>query len=194
MEIITKTRIFKPTEYSIYKPKICFVSTYIPKPCGIATFTHDLLRHIDNYNILIPSRVVAMNGKNDNYIYPEEVVKIIEIEKIDDYKEACYFVNDSDIEIVNIQHEFGIFGGEYGEYLLEFLSDLKKPCVTTFHTVLPNPPTKMREIVRKIGDKSSYIIVMTNLGRELLKEQYGIGKRNTPIDISWSSICIFKTN
>jgi glycosyltransferase involved in cell wall biosynthesis len=177
MEIITKTRIFKPTEYSIYKPKICFVSTYVPKPCGIATFTHDLLRHIDNYNILIPSRVIAMNGKNDNYIYPEEVVKIIEIEKVDDYKEACYFVNDSDIEVVNIQHEFGIFGGEYGEYLLEFLSDLKKPCVTTFHTVLPNPPTKMREIVRKIGDKSSYIVVMTNLGRELLKEQYGIGKR-----------------
>lgn len=177
MEIVTKTRIFKPTEYSIYKPKICFLSTYVPKPCGIATFTHDLLRHIDNYNILIPSRVIAINGKNEEYDYPEEVVKIIEMDKIDDYREASDFVNNSDIEILSIQHEYGIFGGEYGEYLLEFLSNLKKPCVTTLHTVLPNPTQKMREIVRKISEKSSSIVVMTNLGRELLKEFYGISKR-----------------
>ncbi|HOK56049.1 MAG TPA: glycosyltransferase [bacterium] len=177
MEIVTKTRFFKPTEYSIYKPKICFLSTYIPKPCGIATFTNDLLRHIDNYNILIPSKVIALNGKDDTYNYPEEVVRIITIEEIEDYRKAGEFVNESEIEIVGIQHEFGIFGGEYGEYLLEFLEHLKKPCVTTFHTVLPNPPQKMREIVRKISEKSSYIVVMTNIAKELLNDFYGIAKR-----------------
>jgi len=177
MEIITKTRFFKPTEYSIYKPKMCFVSTYVPKPCGIATFTNDLLRHIDNYNILIPSKVIAMNGKDENYNYPEEVVRIIRIDEIEDYIKASEFVNESEIEIIGIQHEFGIFGGEYGEYLLEFLERIKKPCVTTFHTVLPNPPQKMREIVRKISEKSSYIVVMTNLGKELLHDYYGIAKR-----------------
>ncbi|MCM8766765.1 MAG: glycosyltransferase [Candidatus Omnitrophica bacterium] len=177
MEIVSKTRFFKPTEYSIYKPKICFLSTYIPKPCGIATFTNDLLKHIDNYNILIPAKVIALNGKGDSYDYPEEVIKIINIENIKDYVEASKFLNDSDIEIVGIQHEFGIFGGEYGEYLLEFLDKIKKPCVTTFHTVLPNPPQKMREIVRKISEKSSYIVVMTNLGKTLLNEYYGIPKR-----------------
>ncbi|MCM8810004.1 MAG: glycosyltransferase family 4 protein, partial [Candidatus Omnitrophica bacterium] len=177
METVSKTRFFKPTEYSIYKPKICFLSTYIPKPCGIATFTNDLLKHIDNYNILIPAKVIALNGKGDSYDYPEEVIKIINIENIKDYVEASKFLNDSDIEIVGIQHEFGIFGGEYGEYLLEFLDKIKKPCVTTFHTVLPNPPQKMREIVRKISEKSSYIVVMTNLGKTLLNEYYGIPKR-----------------
>ncbi len=177
MEIVSKTRFFKPTEYSIYKPKICFLSTYIPKPCGIATFTNDLLKHIDNYNILIPTKVIALNGKGDSYDYPEEVIKIINIENIKDYVETSKFLNDSDIEIVGIQHEFGIFGGEYGEYLLEFLDKIKKPCVTTFHTVLPNPPQKMREIVRKISEKSSYIVVMTNLGKTLLNEYYGIPKR-----------------
>ncbi|MCM8811342.1 MAG: hypothetical protein NC917_06835, partial [Candidatus Omnitrophica bacterium] len=70
METVSKTRFFKPTEYSIYKPKICFLSTYIPKPCGIATFTNDLLKHIDNYNILIPAKVIALNGKGDSYDYP----------------------------------------------------------------------------------------------------------------------------
>ncbi|MFN4226981.1 MAG: glycosyltransferase [Candidatus Ratteibacteria bacterium] len=177
MEIVSKTRFFKPTEYSIYKPKICFISTYIPKPCGIATFTNDLLKHIDNYNILIPSKVIALNGKGDFYNYPEEVIKTISIEEIEDYKEASRFLNDSDIEIIGIQHEFGIFGGEYGEYLLEFLNEIKKPCVTTFHTVLPNPSQKMREIVRKISEKSSYVVVMTNLGRTLLNDYYGIPKR-----------------
>ncbi|MCM8818570.1 MAG: glycosyltransferase family 4 protein, partial [Candidatus Omnitrophica bacterium] len=177
MEPITKTRFFKPTEYSIYKPKICFLSTYIPKPCGIATFTHDLLKNIDNYNILIPSRVIALNSKVDQYKYPEEVVKVITIEEIEDYKKAVEFINNSDIEIVNIQHEFGIFGGEFGEYLFEFLNNLKKPCVTTFHTVLPSPPQKMREIVRKIAEKSSYVVVMTNIAQNLLKEYYGISKR-----------------
>ncbi|MCM8804659.1 MAG: glycosyltransferase [Candidatus Omnitrophica bacterium] len=177
MEIITKTKIFKPTEYSIYKPKICFLTTYLPKPCGIATFTYELLRHIDRYNILIPSRVVAMDGKNDNYNYPEEVIKTITIEEIDDYRQAAEYINNSDIEIVSIQHEFGIFGGEYGEYIIEFLNNLKKPCVTTFHTVVPNPTQKMREIVRKISEKSAYIVVMTNIGKDLLKEYYGISKR-----------------
>ncbi|MCM8785891.1 MAG: glycosyltransferase [Candidatus Omnitrophica bacterium] len=177
MEIVSKTRFFKPTEYSIYKPKICFLSTYIPKPCGIATFTNDLLKHIDNYNILIPSKVIALNGKGDFYNYPAEVIKTINIEDIEEYIEASEFLNNSDIEIVGIQHEFGIFGGEYGEYLLEFLDNIKKPCVTTFHTVLPNPPQKMREIVRRISEKSSYIVVMTNLGKTLLNEYYGIPKR-----------------
>lgn len=177
METILKTRHFKPTEYSIYKPKICFLSTYLPKPCGIATFTNDLLRYIDNYNLLIPSRVIALNGKHEDYDYPEEVVKIIRMEEREDYKEAAEFVNNSDIEIVSIQHEFGIFGGEYGEYVLIFLDNLKKPVVTTFHTVLPNPPFKMREIVRKIAEKSVYVVVMTNLGQEILNQHYGIGKR-----------------
>ncbi|MCM8772711.1 MAG: glycosyltransferase [Candidatus Omnitrophica bacterium] len=181
MELITKTRFFKPTEYSIYKPKICFLSTYIPKPCGIATFTNDLLKHIDSYNILIPSRVIAMNGFSENYDYPDEVVKIITIERIEDYKEAAEFVNNSDIEIVSIQHEFGIFGGEYGEYLLEFLENIKKPSVTTLHTVLPNPPQKMREIVRRIGEKSMCLVVMTNIAENLLKEFYGISKRKVEL-------------
>ncbi|RLD12981.1 MAG: glycosyl transferase [Caldiserica bacterium] len=181
MKLAEQVKHFMPSEYSIYKPRICFVATYIPKECGIATFTNDLLTHIDKHNPLIPSSVIALNGKNETYNYPKEVKKIIRMEIKDDYKKAAEFVNNSDIEVISVQHEFGIFGGDMGEYILDFLENLKKPVVITFHTVLPNPSFKVREIVRKIAYNCDSIVVMTKIGRDILKEYYGITPRKVEI-------------
>lgn len=181
MKLAEQVKHFMPSEYSIYKPRICFVATYVPKECGIATFTNDLLIHIDKHNPLIPSSVIALNGKDETYNYPKEVKKIIRMEVRDDYKKAAEFVNNSDIEVVSVQHEFGIFGGDMGEYILDFLENLKKPVVITFHTVLPNPSFKMREIVRKIAYNCDSIVVMTKIGRDILKEYYGITPRKVEI-------------
>lgn len=181
MQVVEQVKHFMPSEFSIYKPRICFVSTYPPKECGIATFANDLLTHIDKHNPLIPSSVIAIHSKEENYDYPKEVKKVIRMEVEEDYKKAAEFVNNSDIEVVSIQHEFGIFGGELGEYLIYFLENLKKPAVVTFHTILPNPSFKMRDIVRKIADNCDSVVTMTKLGRELLKEYYGISPRKVEI-------------
>ncbi|HDN97546.1 MAG: glycosyl transferase [Candidatus Omnitrophota bacterium] len=175
----TKEKIthFRPTEYSIYKPKICFLSTYPPKPCGIATFTNDLLVNIDEYNPLVSSIAIAINRSDENYDYPEEVVKVIRMEEKEDYRDAAKFINESDVEVVSIQHEFGLFGGNWGENILELMRNLKKPAVTTLHTIIPNPSLEIRKILREICNLSSYVVVMTNIGREILKEFYGISKR-----------------
>ena len=186
MKTAEKIKHFKPTEYSIYKPHICFLSTYPPKPCGIATFARDLLTNVDHYNPLVPSSVIALQESGEKYDYPPEVIKIITRDNIQSYRESAEFLNDSDIEVVSIQHEFGIFGGADGNYLLEFLKYLKKPVVITLHTVLPNPSFEMRETLRKIGEFSHTLVVMTKKGRELLKEYYGISRRK--IDVIYHGV------
>jgi len=181
MKTAEKIKHFKPTEYSIYKPHICFLSTYPPKPCGIATFANDLLTNVDHYNPLVSSSVIALQESGEKYDYPPEVIKIIARDNIQSYRESAEFLNDSNIEVVSIQHEFGIFGGANGNYLLEFLKYLKKPAVITLHTVLPNPSFEMRETLRKIGEFSHTLVVMTKKGRELLTEYYGISRRKIEI-------------
>jgi glycosyltransferase involved in cell wall biosynthesis len=159
------------------KNKVLYISTYPPRECGIATFTNDLIDAMDKkFNPVMGSEVLAMNDNEITpYNYRDKVGFEIEENKIRDYIDAARIINNRDeIKIVNIQHEYGIFGGAYGEYLLLFLNEIKKPVVVTLHTVTPDPEEQKKFITQSIVNKSSAIVVMANDAKRILKEDYDI--------------------
>ena len=162
---------------------ILYFSTYPPRECGIATFTKDLTTAIDK-RILpsVKSGVIAMNNNGVNiYNYPKKVIRQISDTDMNDYIEIAKEVNSSEkIKLVNIQHEFGIFGGEWGDYLLAFLEIVEKPVVITFHSILPNPNEKLKRVVKAISERVKCIIVMTEKAIEILREVYEV---NTEIQV-----------
>lgn len=158
---------------------ILYMATYPPRECGIATFTKDLRTAMDKkFSPFIKSKILVINNNNDiDYENIEDVLFDIADNDISAYIKAAKRVNEIDtIKLINIQHEFGIFGGEYGNYLIKFLEIVKKPVVISFHTVIPNPEDKLKKIVRKLAKKSSYLVVMTNKGIDILRKDYNIKK------------------
>ncbi len=159
------------------KSWIVCVSTFPPRQCGIATFTADLTDAIDQmFGPSVKSKIVAMNLTEVSRLpYPDKVIFKISQPCQEDYINVANKLNKiKEVKLVNIQHEFGIFGGEYGSHLLLLLEKLQKPVIVTFHTVLPAPDEKMRNIVQTIMKYSKGIIVMTHSSREILKKDYGL--------------------
>lgn len=156
---------------------VLFLGTYPPRECGIATFTRDLTSAIGNGNFqyMKPS-IAAMNRNGINiYNYSNKVLYQISDTDIEDYIAVAKKVNeDESVKMVCIQHEFGIFGGEYGDALLAFLEILRKPVIVTFHSVLPHPDDKLKKVVRAIGDKVKAIVVMTKTGVDILRRDYDL--------------------
>ncbi|MFH1427358.1 MAG: glycosyltransferase [Patescibacteria group bacterium] len=160
-------------------PCILYVSTFPPRECGIATFTQDLTNAFDKeFNPGIKSKLLAVNNDSTSiYNYPSKVIMQISETDIEDYLERAREINKTrQIKLVNIQHEYGIFGGDCGNYILPFLELLKKPVVTTFHSVLPNPKTSIKKITQRIISKSSGVVVMTDSTSHLLQREYGVKK------------------
>ncbi|MEM3113141.1 MAG: glycosyltransferase [Candidatus Pacearchaeota archaeon] len=162
---------------------ILFVGSYPPRECGIATFTKDLTDAIDKkFNPFIKTKILAMNNNGVNiYNYKKKVIyQLGDTEKEDYIKIAEKINSNNSIKLICIQHEFGIFGGELGEYLISFLKTLKKPKIITFHSILPKPNEKRMQVVRDISENVDEIIVMTQKGIEILKNEYNI---QTPIKV-----------
>lgn len=159
--------------------KVAFLSTYPSRKCGIATFTQDLINEICKTKLTDEPYVIAID--DDKYDYDNRV--IFEINQFDrkSYIETAKKVNESDIELLVIEHEYGIFGGESGEYILDFIDNLNIPFITTLHTVLPNPSLKQREILKKLIDKSSKIVTMAKNTVPILTEVYGALKSKIEI-------------
>lgn len=158
-------------------PCILYVSSFPPRECGIATFTKRLTTAIDKeFNPEIKSKILAINSNGTSiYNYPRKVIMQINETEMEDYINCAYEINKrSDIKLVNIQHEYGLFGGEQGEYLMAFLELLKKPFVITMHTVLPRPDEKMQKVGRIISEKAAGVTVMNKTAKELLHKIYGI--------------------
>ncbi len=161
------------------KDKVLFMGTYPPRECGIATFTKDLTAAFGKKS---PSgltyRIIAMdNGLSNKLKYPKEVMFRVKEDRINEYIRVARKINKNDsVKIVNIQHEFGIFGGKFLNYLSAFLETVKKPVVITFHSVPPNPPDNIKSIIKYLSLKVSFIIVMVNRAVEILMEDYGIPK------------------
>jgi glycosyltransferase involved in cell wall biosynthesis len=163
---------------------ILYAATYPPRECGIATFTRDLVTAVDKkFSPRIKPKILALNNDVSSiYNYPEDVIFQIDDADIQEYIDVAKKVNKTNaVKLVNIQHEFGIFGGEHGSYLIPFLETLEKPVVTALHTVLPNPREKMKRMMQLIAEKSVSMVVMTNTGVEILQKIYGITK--TPIHV-----------
>lgn len=158
-------------------PSILFLSSFPPRECGIATFTQRLTNAFDKeFHPEIKSKILAINDSDTSiYNYPRKVTLQINEGEIEDYLNRANEINRSpNIKLVNVQHEFGLFGGEQGEYLIPFLEVLKKPCIVTMHTTLPHPDDKMKKVTRIISEKADAIVVMNNTAKNILHETYGV--------------------
>lgn len=158
--------------------KIAYIGTYPPRECGIGTFTQNLLSAM-----ITPGKdgkkehegvVIAMDDQEESYDYPKEVQLSIRQEQQGDYIEAARFINLSGADVCILEHEFGIFGGQNGVYILPLLHRLEIPFVVTLHTILKNPSYNERAILTEICKMAARIIVMTNKGVEFLTEIYNI--------------------
>jgi hypothetical protein len=170
---------------------ILFMGTYPPRECGIATFTKDLVTAVDRrLSRMINTGIIAINRNGVNiYNYPKKVQYEISDTDLNDYIEVAEQINARpDVKLICIQHEFGIFGGDWGDHLLMFLEKIKKPIVVTFHSVLPNPDDKLYRVVREIGKKVEEIIVMTQAGVEILRNSYGLENQIQVVLLEWSGL------
>ena len=129
--------------------EVAYVSTFPPRKCGIATFTADLVNSIGQLNKLKDQRVISIDGRRLFKPAYEAIEHKIGRDFVEDYVLMADFLNQSPVDVVNIQHEFGIFGGESGEYICAFLDKLKRPVATTLHTVLPNFENKTKEVFQQ---------------------------------------------
>ena len=153
--------------------RIAFVGDYLPRKCGIATFTHDL-RHAVAELVTAPCLVVPVDDIADGYDYPPEVRFQIAEQELDSYRRAADFLNFSNVDVVSLQHEFGIYGGQSGSHILAFLRDLRVPVVTTLHTVLATPDVTQRRVMEQLVMLSTRLVVMTERSREMLSSVYGV--------------------
>ncbi len=151
---------------------IAFLGDYLPRKCGIATFTSDLLGAVAARHPKARCFAVPVNDIEGCYRYPDVVRFEIEEQDLDSYQRAADFLNSSDVDVVSVQHEFGIFGGPAGSHLLALLRELLAPVVTTLHTVLLKPNADQYRVMQKLIARSTRLVVMTERGRTLLREVY----------------------
>jgi len=161
--------------------RIAFVSTSIPRRCGIATFTADVMAAVKAADPTVRCSVVAIDEPNSARAYGPEVKARIRQREADSYRAAATALNESNVDVVNVQHEFGLYGvwrdGVYEDHLRPFLNELRKPVMTTLHSVPPAPSPSMREAVRTIAARSDEVIVMAHTAARLLVSDYGITKQ-----------------
>jgi glycosyltransferase involved in cell wall biosynthesis len=152
--------------------KIAFIGDHLPRKCGIATFTTDLLAAVSDAHPRTQCFAVSVNDVASGYDYPDAVHFEIEEQDLSSYLRAADFLNISNVDIVSLQHEFGIFGGLAGSHILALLRELRMPVVTTLHTVLKEPRADQRRVMQELISLSSRLVVMTERGREMLQDVY----------------------
>lgn len=155
--------------------KLAYVSTYPPRACGLATFNKSLINAIaaNLPNGLHGETVVAVNDE-DHHDYPSEVKFVIRQQAPGDYIKAADFINDNRCEACILQHEFGIYGGDDGAYILSFIRRLEKPLITILHTVLEQPSYRQKAVLQNITKRSGRIVVMGRKAVNLLRNIYKV--------------------
>jgi glycosyltransferase involved in cell wall biosynthesis len=150
--------------------RIAYLSTYPPRECGIANFTKDLIDSMSDLEGFKHS-IIAINEKGAIYDYDRHVKWVIDRDNAEDYVKAAEYVNSSNIQLVVIQHEFGLYGGDGGENIKLFLEKVKKPVITTLHTVQPNFDKKLIEVLKYIIERSESVILIAHAAIDMLKKQ-----------------------
>ncbi|MBS1180165.1 MAG: glycosyl transferase family 1 [Proteobacteria bacterium] len=153
---------------------VALIGNFPPRICGIATFTADLREALASSNRDLRLSTVAVTDEGQNHAYPSEVGYEISQHQVDDYVAAAEHINALNPDAVSIQHEFGIYGGEAGEYLLKLTERLRAPVVTTLHTVLTNPTADQRRVMERLAEHSARLVVMTEMGRTILTRDWHI--------------------
>jgi glycosyltransferase involved in cell wall biosynthesis len=154
--------------------RIAVIGNHLPRQCGIATFTTDLCNAIVAEYGAAQLSVVAVNDGQSSYLYPERVRFEIREGDIASYRAAAEFLNVSNVDLVCLQHEYGIFGGKSGNYIIELLKYLKMPVLTTLHTVLREPNLDQQAVMHKIAARSERLIVMSQYSSRVLQEVYRV--------------------
>lgn len=152
--------------------RIAFIGNSLPRQCGIATFTTDLSQAMSASNHGVETRIIAMTNDKLDYDYPADVIFEIRDGEIEDYATAARIINSGNFDAVSLQHEFGIFGGADGKFILTLLAQLRIPVVTTLHTILAEPTPGQMQVLQKVVAASSRVIAMARKGRELLESVY----------------------
>ncbi len=164
-------------DHEVRRIRVAYVSTYPPRECGIATYTKHLVNAASAYcaRIMKSPVIVAVNDRGGYYDYENRVKSQIDVDDIQSYEKAARYINTSDVDVVNLQHEYGIFGGEWGEYVTDLLQRIEKPVVTTLHTVLEKPVPDARRVLEGVLERSDFVVVMAKTGMRILERVYGIG-------------------
>ena len=156
--------------------RVGYLSTFPPTECGIATFTQDLVNAVDRTTLISRSEVLAIGHHGQSPQYDDRRVRFrINQQSLADYHEAAEYLNQSQVRVVCVEHEFGIFGGELGSYVLPFMQALRRPVVLTLHTLLPDPEPQMRRATQEVVSRADRIVVMNTAAAQVLADQYGVG-------------------
>lgn len=156
--------------------KVALIGNNPPRLCGIATFTRDVRSGLLDAFPELSINVYAMNDRGAHYVYPDEVVCSIDQDDLASYARAAHRINASGADVVCVQHEYGIFGGAAGGYLLKLLDRVTAPVVVTLHTVLEHPSPEQRAVVEALARRAAKLIVMAEKGRRILKDVHGIAE------------------
>ncbi len=168
LKLLVKPKVPESRDY------IAFIGTYAPRECGIAVFTKDVIDSIDLLGEFAPSRVISVNEIETIYAYDNRVKQQIRMDVEEDYIQAAKYMNSSRVNAVNVQHEFGIYGGEWGKYILAFLRNVHKPVITTLHTIQPNFEPTARDVLKEIISYSKEILVMAKAAKNILNKEYNV--------------------
>src|SRR3989338_4283652 len=140
--------------------RVIYISSYIPRHCGIATYTKNLTNAVNLLNPYHLAEIVALNRETDKLDYPEEVKLVINDQHQADYLAAAKWINQSGADLVSLQHEFGLFGGQDGDFILKLIEALTIPLVTTIHTLPEDSQSPRGRLLSKIIAKSQAVAVM----------------------------------
>src|SRR5271170_6124127 len=154
--------------------KIAFLGDYLPRKCGIATFTYDLRQAMAEQFPETECFVAQVNDLPESYEYPDEVRFEFSENDLDSYRRTADYLNFSNADVVCLQHEFGIYGGPAGSFILALLRDLRIPVITTLHTILQNPGTDQRRVLQELCVLSARLVVMSERGSQMLQKTYGV--------------------
>src|SRR5277367_4192038 len=154
--------------------RIAVIGNYLPRQCGIATFTADLCGAISAEYGTARLLALPVNDTEEGYDYPARVRWSLAQDDLKAYQETAEFLNFNNIDMVCLQHEYGIFGGPAGSHILHLLRQLKMPVVTTLHTVLREPNPDQMQVMEEIAELSDRLIVMSQLSSQLLQEIFKV--------------------
>jgi len=154
--------------------RVAFIGNYLPRQCGIATFTTDLSDAFSQNFPQVQSMVLAMNDTQEGYPYPDQVRYELRENNLFDYERAANFLNQQAVDAISLQHEFGIFGGRWGRNILTFMRNVNAPIVTTLHTVLEKPDPEQLEVLNEVARLSNRIVVMSEHSKKDLINIYGV--------------------
>ena len=168
--------------------RVGLISSYVPRKCGIATFSRDLIEAMQEQDSKLTTALIAAEAPTKSYAYPIPALATLKSDDIYTYIEAAERINRSDLNVLLLQHEFGLFGGQHanfqigevhhtpplGDYIFELLKRIEIPVITTLHTVLTNPDPERREIMRRLAKHSEKLVAMTHDSKRLLINTCGI--------------------